>query len=329
MTYSLKQSHREHYSQADGIDQKRVFLMLSTISQNTAVTQINREIVALYKAILIHSQWQAECNKKIICGQSLPQKFLNSGTHKYCGFGRWYYGEHCHFITNQEGFLQLENLHKATHEIIEQITGKANNNTPIESDDYNKLIASKKAFTFALVELRDLLISELYSFDFLTGAYNRQAFYFILEKEYARIERSSGCSSIVMVDIDFFKKVNDQYGHLAGDKVLKFFVNYLNMNLRPYDSVGRYGGEEFLICLPDADVEEAQIIMERLRMKLATHPIKIKDKANKQIEISITASFGISSMRKGHSPGKAIELADVAMYEAKSASRNQVQIYSA
>jgi len=302
--------------------------MLAITDQNTAIDEIGRDIIALDKAIEQHSQWQAECSKKLICGQQLPKQFLRSDTHKYCGFDRWYFGDLSHFISMQDEYLLLEKLHKETHACIGQAISKSDNSAFIQSEDYDKFIASETKFALAVVNLRDALFGQLYSFDYLTGVYNRQAFYSTLEKEFARIERSSGYSSIVMVDLDFFKQVNDNYGHKAGDNVLTFFANYLKMNLRPYDSVGRYGGEEFLLCLPDSAVKEAELIMERLRKNLAIHPIKIKDPEKQDIEINITASFGISSMSKGHPPSQAIEEADMAMYEAKSGNRNQVRIYS-
>ncbi len=301
--------------------------MHSVTGQSTPVAQINSDIIAVNRAILQHSRWLAEWNKKLICGQPLSEDFLQSDAHKHCGFGRWYYSDHSQYTEAQDEFLQLEPLHRKLHDSVNVIVRKSNENTAIKCDDYDLFIACEMAFTFALVNLRDALFGQLYSFDYLTGVYNRQAFYSILDKEFARIERTSGQSSIVMVDLDFFKKVNDQYGHQAGDKVLNFFANYLKENLRPYDSVGRYGGEEFLLCLPNSTIKDAATIMERLREDLASHPITIKGPNHTNIEINITASFGISSMSKDHPPSQAIDTADSAMYDAKTAGRNQVRIY--
>ncbi len=193
--------------------------------------------------------------------------------------------------------------------------------------DYDAFIACEMAFTLSLVNLRDSLFGHLYSFDYLTGVYNRQAFYSLLEKELARVERTSSVSSIVMVDLDYFKKVNDQYGHQTGDKVLTYFANYLKESLRPYDSIGRYGGEEFLLCLPDTRVDDAKTIMDRIREELTAQSIDIVGPTNQPLSLSITASFGISSISKGHPTTEAIETADLAMYEAKEAGRNQVRTY--
>lgn len=299
--------------------------MLSLAGQTTIVAEINSEITAINTAIFHHSKWLAEWNRKFVCRHLLSDNFLHSDSYKNCGFGQWYYGEHASRTREIDEFHQLELLHKKLHNSVSLIVDNANKNELIESDDYEELIACEMAFTVKLVALRDRLFTQLYSFDYLTGVYDRQAFDSILEKEFSRIQRSDSYSSIVMVDIDYFKKVNDQYGHLAGDKVLKFFAHYLKENIRPYDSVGRYGGEEFLIFLPDASLTDAHVIMERLRKELSNQPIEITNEGT--ATLNITASFGISLMSKNHPPSQAIENADIAMYEAKSNGRNKVTLY--
>lgn len=301
--------------------------MLSESGQSSVVTQINNEIIAINSAVLMHSEWLAEWNKKLICRLSISEDFIRSDAYRNCGFGLWYYGNHSAFIEDQDEFLRLGQLHLSLHESVKKVVFKATERQVITPADYDDFIAKEIAFTASLVSLRDSLFGQLYSFDYLTGVYNRQAFFSILEKEYSRITRTSGVSSIVMVDLDYFKKVNDQYGHQAGDKVLTYFASYLKDSLRPYDSIGRFGGEEFLLCLPDASVEDANAIMERIREELATHTVDIIGPNNQPLSIKITASFGVSSISTGHPTSEAIETADIAMYEAKSAGRNQVKIY--
>lgn len=301
--------------------------MLSESGQSTVVTQINSDILAINSAVLMHSQWLAEWNKKLICGLPISEEFIQSDAYRHCGFGLWYYGKHSRFTEDQDEFLRLGELHISLHNSVRQVVLKSSKKQAITPADYDDFIAKEIAFTASLVNLRDALFGQLYSFDYLTGVYNRQAFYSLLEKEYARVSRTSGVSSIVMVDLDYFKKVNDQYGHQAGDKVLTYFASYLKDSLRPYDSIGRFGGEEFLLCLPDADVDDAKAIMERIREELSTHTVDIIGPNNQPLSISVTASFGVSSISKGHPASEAIETADMAMYEAKSAGRNRVRVY--
>ncbi|WP_250654717.1 diguanylate cyclase [Alkalimarinus coralli] len=301
--------------------------MLSESYQSTVVTQINNDITAINKAMLRHTKWLAEWNKILVCGQAISEPFIQPDAYKHCGFGIWYYGEHSPFTLQQDEFPRLEQLHKRLHDSVAQIMNKANNQERLTTEDYDDVIAKEVDFSFSLIALRDSLFGQLYSFDYLTGVFNRQAFYSLLEKEFARVERTSNCSSIVMVDLDYFKKVNDQYGHQVGDKVLTYFATYIKKSLRPYDSVGRYGGEEFLICLPDTTITDAKTIMERIREDLANQVIEIKEPDKRTLTLSITASFGISSLCKGHPISEAIETADMAMYEAKTAGRNKVKTH--
>lgn len=126
---------------------------------------------------------------------------------------------------------------------------------------------------------------------------------------------------VVMADIDFFKRVNDTYGHLVGDKVLTEVTARMRSALRSVDSLGRYGGEEFIMLIYGADLEVARQVAERVRQHVAIEPINLPD-----LEISITLSLGLSSAQAGETSDKVITRADQALYAAKSAGRNQVQI---
>ncbi|VAX09648.1 hypothetical protein MNBD_GAMMA26-1128 [hydrothermal vent metagenome] len=126
-----------------------------------------------------------------------------------------------------------------------------------------------------------------------------------------------------MVDLDYFKEINDQYGHLAGDTVLRYIADYLVNNLRPYDLICRFGGEEYLICLPNASLGVAHKAIDRIRGKIADMKISV----SKDTEITVTASFGISILSGDEDWSLAIEHADAAMYQAKSQGRNQVVVW--
>ncbi|UZE97394.1 diguanylate cyclase [Alkalimarinus alittae] len=301
--------------------------MLSKSVQSNVVSQINSDIVAINNAILLHKKWLAEWNKKLVFQLPISDEFIQSNAHKHCGFGLWYYGEHSLFTEEQDEFPRLGSLHIALHDSVRHISLKIANKQELTPEDYDKFTAKEIEFTLSMTHLRDALFGQLYSFDYLTGVHNRQALYALLEREHARLTRTSGVSSIVMVDLDYFKKVNDQYGHQAGDEVLMFFANYLKERLRPYDSIGRYGGEEFLLCLPDTSINDTEAIMNRIREDLAAQPIDITGLDGQPYSIKITASFGVSSISKRHPISEAVETADIAMYQAKSAGRNRVKTY--
>jgi len=155
--------------------------------------------------------------------------------------------------------------------------------------------------------------------DALTGLLNRGAILNSLEKELSRCKRTDAQLSIGLLDIDFFKRVNDTYGHIAGDDVLKEISRRIQSCIRDYDLVGRYGGEEILIITPNSNQEQAVNIFERMRKT-----IKNKSMQSGKKEISITASIGIATYGNHMNMKHFIQIADDALYTAKKNGRDQI-----
>jgi diguanylate cyclase (GGDEF)-like protein/PAS domain S-box-containing protein len=168
---------------------------------------------------------------------------------------------------------------------------------------------------------------KLASIDFLTGILNRRAFENRFNEEFNRVGREKSAISIILTDIDYFKNINDTYGHQIGDYVLQEFTQCLSSTCRPYDFIGRHGGEEFIICLPNTNLEQAVMIAERMRQAVESMEINIMDN---QETIKLTASFGAASPIIGHEENihSLILQADRAMYKAKVNGRNKVCIES-
>ncbi len=156
--------------------------------------------------------------------------------------------------------------------------------------------------------------------DPLTGLANRTAFDFAVETEISRAERHGHRLCMLVVDIDHFKSINDTYGHLAGDEVLKQVSKSLQAAVRKEDVVFRYGGEEFVILLNATDLPNARLTAERIRMKLESESIKAMN-----LTVPVTASLGISEWQQGESGNTLFHRADQALYQAKSSGRNQVR----
>jgi diguanylate cyclase len=158
--------------------------------------------------------------------------------------------------------------------------------------------------------------------DPLTSLSNRRSFDASLAREIAEAGRLGAALCLVMVDLDNFKKVNDEFGHLVGDEILKLFAAALRDNVDSRDSVARYGGEEFAIILPGTELEDAKSLTERVRCQLEARELVVNDSGRKIGKI--TASFGIAQLREGDDAQTLIERADVKLYEAKCAGRNRV-----
>lgn len=169
------------------------------------------------------------------------------------------------------------------------------------------------------------LVSNLYSLasqDFLTGINNRMNFLKLAESELNRIKRYKGEFSIVMIDIDYFKRINDTYGHRVGDEVLKGLTNLIKNNLRITDIFARLGGEEFCILFPETSINSGKKKCEKIRSLIEENPIIVND-----LEINITISVGMTYYNNEMTEVPIeiiIDLADRAMYTAKRLGRNMV-----
>lgn len=161
--------------------------------------------------------------------------------------------------------------------------------------------------------------------DALTGIWNRGAILELLRGELKRAVRSQSATGILMLDLDHFKQVNDTYGHLTGDAVLKEAAQRISRAVRAYDLVARYGGEEFLIVLPGCDKEQIQECAERIRSAIAIAPV-IDSSAEISITVSIGAAVAICSTT---TETEIILAADVALYRAKDGGRNRVVLADA
>ncbi|HEY8162327.1 MAG: GGDEF domain-containing protein [Methylocystis sp.] len=157
--------------------------------------------------------------------------------------------------------------------------------------------------------------------DTLTSAYNRRYFDRKLSNVLAETSRRTMSVSLILADLDHFKAINDEHGHLVGDEVLKMFADQLQKHARTDDIVARYGGEEFAVILPDTRMDAAIAIAEKMRSWLDANNWKIAGKPQSQ---KITASFGVAQSRPSDSAAELISRADACLYASKSSGRNRV-----
>ncbi len=248
--------------------------------------------------------------------------------HNYTTLGE-FLNEHkcvCEFFLEEEGYLHQEMgrlswieyilqhsdlIHKAKVEYVDNLyffsitaalISKEKNHYGVVFTDITKEEQYQK-------ELLDLSIT-----DALTGIYNRHYFNQKIEEEVARAERYSSPLSLIMLDIDFFKRVNDEYGHAIGDKILVNYSKYISQMLRKTDTFCRTGGEEFIIILPYTALPEAEHLAQKLCQQIAEY---------KKI-LPITMSFGVAQFKKGNTVQAILKRVDDALYAAKESGRNRV-----
>ncbi|WP_022856033.1 GGDEF domain-containing protein [Thermodesulfobacterium thermophilum] len=200
---------------------------------------------------------------------------------------------------------------KTLYEIVDDLI-----RIPIE-----KIELKAKLYILLRTRLYTLILEQETVKDPLTGAYNKRFFYKMLENSFEDFKRYEKKFSIIFIDIDNFKKINDQYGHITGDLVLKTLVMIIKKNLRKNDLVFRFGGEEFVVLLAETDAQQAIEIAERIREAVAKEQIEI----NPNQTLSITISCGVAAINKDIvTPQDLIEIADNAMYKAKKEGKNRV-----
>lgn len=167
------------------------------------------------------------------------------------------------------------------------------------------------------------LVNKLVREDQLTGALNRRGLDDALEREAARAERGGTPLCIALIDIDNFKKINDAFGHQVGDIVLVHLVAIIKETIRTNDLIGRYGGEEFLVLLPDSRLDEAVAVMGRVQRELARKPISW----GKQ-QLLVTFSGGVAARNSGENEPSLVGRADKALYEAKRSGKDCIIVAS-
>lgn len=277
----------------------------------------------LEQAVIEHRWWLHDWHRSLIFDLPINEICFSKYSYRQCHFGKWYFSPPSPILCNHLGFITIDQHHRRLHDSAYALAAKIRGGKTISINDYENLIDKEWNFTKAVLDFKEQMLKTLFEFDPLTDILNRQAFIRILHGEYARLSRTAESCCICMADLDRFKSINDTYGHLAGDRVLRITAQYLNRKLRPYDSICRYGGEEFLICLPDTELNTAKRIVNRLRIGVASLKIALDEEK----EVNITASFGIAKMVIGNPIEVDIARADEAMYAAKQGGRNRVVVY--
>ncbi|MBF0185392.1 MAG: diguanylate cyclase [Magnetococcales bacterium] len=288
----------------------------SHISTGEARELLNRlELLTLY-----HDDWLSAFIRAIVCDEPLDADYFSEDAHLTCRFGQWL-DQEIHESLRQTAIVSdIRLIHRSMHRAYRNLFLVWQQNRRLSALEYDEANVKKTAFQLSVSTLQFMIYDYLFQVDPLTKTLNRTKLLSTLERERNRISETGEQSVIVMVDIDYFKKINDTYGHVVGDTVLVQVALFLSSSLRPMDITFRYGGEEFLVYLPGAGEKEAVAILERIRTSLVENRIMID--AGREIHIS--ASFGATLLDPTAEIAFSIEKADRALYKAKQMGRNRV-----
>lgn len=228
------------------------------------------------------------------------------------------------YLQGHPSFVLLFDEHRSITAEAETLARRVDAEGHVPAEAYSGFMDRVLDMTVALRRIQNDIWSLVANVDPLTGLGNRQAMWARLRIEADRHARGSQPCCVAMVDLDMFKPVNDRFGHAAGDVVLQSVASLLVAGTRPYDAVFRFGGDEFLLCLPNARPMDAWTILERLRLTVAETPVAI----DRHGEMTTTISVGIAPLIGDHGVESAVERADQALYAAKRGGRDRVSVWN-
>ena len=277
----------------------------------------------LDRALHDHLQWQNNLYRALISEGVVEEDASAADSETRCAFGRWFQGLGVEVRARDRALVDLWDMHGRMHAAARDRLAAHQRHEPIPVATFDAYVEIAQDFKLALLKYQRRIISEICTLDPLTGAGNRYAMDLRLTEEWERTRRTGQPCSICMLDIDHFKHINDAHGHAAGDTALRVISRYLKGDGRSYDDLFRYGGEEFLICMPNTPLAQAEMVFNRLREGLAALRIPVEGGAH----LSLTASFGVALLLPDEPIELSVELADHALLCAKNGGRNRVCVW--
>ncbi len=270
-----------------------------------------------------HERWYKELVRSLTCQLRPDERDLSDHAHKQCRFGQWYYSFNEEELLHNQTFKSIEFEHMQMHQLATKLLKTSMEHQVVSPVDYDDFSNTLERLRMNIQALEHEIEETLYNRDPLTGARNRASMLSDLHALQGMVDRDALTATLCILDIDHFKTVNDTYGHQVGDEVLRKVTEYIMEHLRGYDKVYRYGGEEFLISMPDTDMETAGTVIERMREGMA----RLVAYRTGSEALNVTGSFGIASLEANLTIEEAIDHADRAMYRSKKAGRNRVSFY--
>ncbi|MBL8690516.1 MAG: diguanylate cyclase [Rhodospirillaceae bacterium] len=297
---------------------------MSEVLHSLSRRSIEQILGVLEEAEAEVAEWLRRWHRTVLAKPGNPPKDLTSeNAHFLTRFGSWYDLHKEDGLVDQAAFHALAEAHKRMHDHARWLAARGVKDTRIPPEEYDAFMDKVDLFATYAKRLGKAFRAALAELDPLTGVQNRQSMLAELERERSRSRRSKTPCCLALGDLDHFKKVNDTYGHMVGDQVLAAAAEIFLSGLRPYDALFRYGGEEFLFCLPETTPDQAVVALDRLRERLEDRPVPLPGGKS----LPVTCSFGVALMTADAKVDEVIARADAALYKAKNLGRNRVEIW--
>lgn len=296
-------------------------MSLTDMSHQELQTIIDHLDQALYN----HKEWHRLLIRALVCQLEPNAHDLASEAHKECRFGQWYYNHQDGGIVEHPRFIAIGDEHIRLHKLAASLITASMTKSSVSTYDYDNFSNSLERLQLEIFSLKHELEELIYQRDPLTKATSRLYMLPILHEQVELLRRHVYQSSyIIMMDLDHFSDINNNYGHVAGDKVLAGITSFVIKNLRAYDKVFRYGGEEFLLLIQNIELKSAYDMVARLCKGMAELTIDIGE--GKQV--GVTGSFGLTPLDPQVTIEESIDRADKALYTAKASGRNRVVVWA-
>ena len=294
---------------------------LNHVRINSLTDLIEKNMISHYESHLI---WLTKLANLIKNEQKKDFVELDD---KMCEFGLWLDGDAKRIIQNNSKYKAINNLHETLHLFAKKIFNQMNQNEHhilITYLEKCELISLSIGTELALID--NILMNKRITKDSLTGALNREALRGVFESQYELSLATNSSFVLAMCDLDFFKNINDNYGHVAGDQLLKSFVKIVKQNMRASDVIVRYGGEEFIIMLPAINKEKGKEVLEKIRQSFQDSCILFNEE-----NVNTTVSIGMIEIKPEEIYKKTfvdeyIMVADRELYMAKERGRNRIEV---
>jgi diguanylate cyclase len=285
---------------------------------NMSDEQMRTALKELEQAAYNHEQWSEMIFSTLICRLAPDERDVSTDSHRHCRFGQWYYNSGFATLEGHPGFSEIAAEHKHMHQFAASLLRSNMEGVPISTIEYDRFVTAMKQMRLELATIQQEFKEALSNLDPLTGTPSRTGMLTRLREHQEMVRRKIQTCTIAMMDLDHFKTVNDRYGHLTGDKVLINSARRVAAHLRLYDKVFRYGGEEFLICLPNTDLHDGRNIIDRLREEIEL----LQHECPGEPPFNVTASFGLALLDPDLPVEQSIDRADKALYAGKARGRN-------